>query len=352
MTKENHDMHWFNFILMVIVPLPSILLVLYLQSTCIVPNISKNDENIEICNYYLNKPLLFINCLFMVNVNILFWIISLLQNSTWLIDPYWTFIPPLINLFYHFHPNSKGNTNRSNIILLLIFIWAIRLTYSYFRREKWICGEREDWRFTEMRQQYGKNFWWISFFVAFVSQQAMLIGLTLGLWAIHFPDTTKYIKEYTFLDFIMPIFCLLSIIIAWSADNELWNFSLIENANKLNRRKRLWVLNTGLWKYSRHPNYVGEQMWWWSLGIWGASVSGHRWILIGPLFNSACMVHVTVLTEQRTTKNRENSPSGKLEWSNYVLNTSEWLPIPGAGSAMFQTSVIAIVVLAWIAFLI
>ena len=107
MGKSKKDVHEYNFILMTIVLLPSITLVLYLQSICVTQNASKNDENIEICNYYLTKPLLFINCLFMLNVNLLFWIISLLQNSTWLIDPYWTFIPPLINLFYHFLSNSS-----------------------------------------------------------------------------------------------------------------------------------------------------------------------------------------------------------------------------------------------------
>jgi steroid 5-alpha reductase family enzyme len=58
--------------------------------------------------------------------------------------------------------------------MILIWVWSIRLTHNYFRREKWEWGKREDWRFSDMRKQYGKHWWWISFFAVFLPQQVHL----------------------------------------------------------------------------------------------------------------------------------------------------------------------------------
>ena len=53
-------------------------------------------------------------------------------------------------------------------------------------REGWQLGQREDWRFADLRQQHGKHFWWTSFFVTYLSQHAMLLGLTLPLYSTSF----------------------------------------------------------------------------------------------------------------------------------------------------------------------
>lgn len=83
-----------------------------------------------------------------------------------LIDPYWTIIPVLIAHFYHAHPTAQYDPMRARVVLALVWIWSIRLTHSYFRREEWKLGAREDWRFADMRKDYGKHWWWISFLCA------------------------------------------------------------------------------------------------------------------------------------------------------------------------------------------
>lgn len=69
------------------------------------------------------------------------------------------------------------------MVIVLTWVWSIRLTHNYFRREKWRWGAREDWRFNDMRKEYGKNWWWISFFAVYVSQQVwgFFIVLVLNL---------------------------------------------------------------------------------------------------------------------------------------------------------------------------
>ena len=85
------------------------------------------------------------------------------------------------------------------------------------------------------------------------------------------------------------------------------------------------ILDTGLWALSRHPNYFGEQLWWWSLGLFGVA-SGHSWTLCGTAFNSVIMAHVTTMTEGRM----RSRPDRKELFENYCKNTSVLIPwFPG-----------------------
>lgn len=89
-----------------------------------------------------------------------------------MIDLYWTVIPVLLAHYYSTHPlNAQFNEWRSRVVILLTWLWSVRLTHNYFRRENWEWGAREDWRFTDMRHQYGKHWWWVSFFAVYLSQQ-------------------------------------------------------------------------------------------------------------------------------------------------------------------------------------
>lgn len=122
-----------------------------------------------------------------------------------LIDPYWTIAPVLIGNAYRSSllPSSSQGNARQLVSLTLLWAWSTRLTYSYFRRsavfpngsctpqypqlpplrahapllrmhvcrEKWRVGAREDWRYEDMRAQYGPHWWWVSFFVVFLIQQ-------------------------------------------------------------------------------------------------------------------------------------------------------------------------------------
>lgn len=92
-----------------------------------------------------------------------------------MIDLYWTVIPILLVYYYATYPFAHYNWQRSRIVIAITWVWSLRLTHNYFRREKWQWGAREDWRFTDMRGQYGKHWWWISFFSVYFSQQVIYL---------------------------------------------------------------------------------------------------------------------------------------------------------------------------------
>lgn len=88
-----------------------------------------------------------------------------------MIDLYWTVIPVLLAHYFASHPDGEYNMWRSAVVVGLTWVWAVRLTHNYLRREKWQWGAREDWRFTDMAQQHGQNWWWVSFFGVYLIQQ-------------------------------------------------------------------------------------------------------------------------------------------------------------------------------------
>jgi steroid 5-alpha reductase family enzyme len=99
----------------------------------------------------LHHPLLTASLLFFVFVDLQFRIIALVQRSSWLIDPYWTLLPPLLALFYIAHPLADPDGTRATLSIAILLIWPLRLAWNYFRRECWRFGHREDWLYAKMR---------------------------------------------------------------------------------------------------------------------------------------------------------------------------------------------------------
>uniref|UniRef100_A0A1D1XLY9 Uncharacterized protein C594.04c n=1 Tax=Anthurium amnicola TaxID=1678845 RepID=A0A1D1XLY9_9ARAE len=261
-------------------------------------------------------PLLLANLLFFANVDVLFWVVGLLQSNNWMIDLYWTVIPVMLVHYYASHPLATADALRSMVVMVLTWVWSLRLTHNYFRREGWQWGAREDWRFHDMRRQYGKNWWWVSFLAVYLSQQVFLIGICLPMYAVHSTD-----KAWDVWDSLATVVCISGIVIAYFADTQLYNYV---NENKTLKELGMPAmpnLDRGLWWYSRHPNYFGEQLWWWGLFIFGWSV-GQGWTFVGTLVNSLCLLYVTVLVEERMLKREHRAEAYRL----YQATTSMWIP--------------------------
>ncbi|KAK2993128.1 hypothetical protein RJ640_006815 [Escallonia rubra] len=300
-----------NATIALLAPLPSILF--YISFLARHYSLSSADPWTDWC---YRHPLLLANALFFFNINLLFWLVGLIQSSHWMIDPYWTAIPVLLVHYYSTHPLAQYNVWRSRVVILLTWVWSIRLTHNYFRRERWQWGAREDWRFTDMRHQYGKHWWWVSFFAIYCSQQVFLIGVSLPLYVVHSVD-----QPWNTWDFVAISVCVCGIVVAYYADTQLYDF--VSRNDKLKELGRPVVpnLDEGLWQYSRHPNYFGEQLWWWGLVIFGWNL-GCGWTLVGALVNSLCLAYVTLLVEDRMLRQAHRAGAYRL----YQETTSVWVP--------------------------
>lgn len=270
----------------------------------------------RVCTWSSAHPIGLLNLLFFFNISLLFWVISLVQRSTWLIDLYWTVLPVLMAHFFAWHPHSKSDPYRSRVTVVLTWTWSARLTHSYFRREDWQWGEREDWRFAKMRKDNPKHWWWLSLFVVYLSQQCFLVGICLPLYAVH--NSTI---PWGTLDVVVSLVCALGVAIGYVADTQLYCFVRRNVILKQEGASAIPVLDKGLWHYSRHPNYFGEQLWWWGLAGYSCIV-GQGWAIIGTIINSAVLAQVTVFVEDRMT-----ADDWRFEaYKKYQQTTSTWIP--------------------------
>ncbi|KAL2241947.1 uncharacterized protein C594.04c [Sesamum indicum] len=313
LSSKTHGNNLRNAVVALLAPLPSIFFYLsFLRHYSTV----EPDSLSPLWAWCYSHPLLLANILFFLNVNLLFWLVGLLQSSHWMIDLYWTVIPVLLVHYFATHPLAEYNAWRSRLVIFLTWVWSVRLTHSYFRREKWQFGAREDWRFSDMRLQYGKNWWWASLFAVYLSQQVFLMGICLPLYAVHSKD-----RQLNIWDLVAALVCLTGVTIAYFADTQLHNF--VSRNEKLKQLGQALVpnLDEGLWHYSRHPNYFGEQLWWWGLVIFAWNLE-HGWMFIGALVNSLCLAYVTILVEERMLKQQYRAEAYK----NYQKTTSVWVP--------------------------
>ena len=265
--------------------------------------------------FLLHNPLVTVNLLFFVNVCIGFWLVALVQRSSWLIDPYWTLLPPLMGLFFWAHPLAVETNARTVLALSLLGIWSARLTYNYFRREHWRFGFREDWRFAKKRAE-SKHFWWVQFFYVYFAQQFMLVGLSLPFWALSFSDAPM-----SAIDGVFVMLAMFGLLVAHVADTELDQFMKRNRARVAAGLAKIQLLDTGIWRYSRHPSYFGEQVFWWSIAGLGV-MTGHYWVVVGTVLNSIVLAVVTIMTERRMLE----VPARREIYREYIRRTSACIP--------------------------
>ena len=124
-----------NALLVLVVPLPAVASVVWLfgsagaRATTPDPGIGWPSSLDDFAAMLLHHPVLAANLLYFVFVDVVFFAIAVVQRSSWLIDPYWTLIPPLIHWFYWAHPLADPSPARSAAAWIVLGVWAVRLTH-------------------------------------------------------------------------------------------------------------------------------------------------------------------------------------------------------------------------------
>ena len=193
------------------------------------------------------------------------WLLSLLKRDVSIVDSIWSLMILIAAAVYLWHNEAIGH--REALIFLLVVIWALRLAI-YLTWRNW--GQPEDHRYEQIRAKYSPYFAIKSLLIIFVFQAVLA-------WLISLPllTTLTTSKSLTFVDAAAMLLWLVGISFESIADFQLQRFK----ANPDNKGK---VLDTGLWRYSRHPNYFGEFCIWWGFYLF-ALASGGWWTIISPL---------------------------------------------------------------------
>lgn len=231
--------------------------------------------------------MIFLNALF---INLLFayfgWLLSLKKNNVTHVDTMWSLFFVLNALyFYSVFPASL----RSSLIILLVLFWGVRLAI-YLTYRNW--GKPEDTRYLKIRQNNEPHFRYKSAYIIF-GFQAILAWIVGSILFIAIENN----HPITWLDNLGFIVILFGIAYESIADYQLMQFK-----NDIKNRGKL--LQSGLWKLSRHPNYFGEILVWWGFFI-TTLTTGFHYNLIAPLLMTFLILRfsgVTLLEANLTSK--------------------------------------------------
>lgn len=197
------------------------------------------------------------------------------------------------------------------VIYCLINLWGLRLTGHLAAR---VLGQPEDWRYAAMRKAWGKQYVWRSYLQIFMLQGLMMWLISLSL-IVAFAAGDSYLPSAGWL-FAGILIWVLGFSIEALSDWQLANYKKSKSKSKPK------IMDQGLWRFSRHPNYFGEVTQWW--GIWLCVVSlPFGWLaIISPLTITWLIVFVSgvPMLEKKYARNKT--------YQAYAKRTSRLIPWP------------------------
>ena len=232
----------------------------------------------------------------LLSINVLLWVVStFILGKTWPVDFVWSGWPALqcLLILARAEHGAECSSKRQMAVCVLVALWGYRLTHNFVSRGG--IGH-EDWRYVNMRRQFGAHFWWISLFSVFLGQTIFLFAACLPLYDA-LADSSAF---PTATDGAAITVAALAILLEAIADGQMD----AHIAAKREKRTDVQVLRTGLWAWSRHPNYLGEMLWWVSVWVFASPVAP-TWMLVGPCSIIFLFVCISVkLIEDRQLANK------------------------------------------------
>ncbi len=232
-------------------------------------------------------------------------IFSFLFSNASVYDPYWSVQPVVIVFAYAI---SRGVRAYGVLLIIIISLWATRLTANWAYNFDNLT--KEDWRY-KMLSEKTADFYPIINFIG------IHLVPTIVVYAVTLPAV--YAIVYGFSINLFSVLCLLICVFAIA-------LQLISDTQmqKYRKTRKTPFIRTGLWKYSRHPNYLGEILMWWGIGLSVLCAAPDFWYLIfGAVINTLLFVFVSIPMAEK----RQSEKNG---YENYKSETRVLLPIKKA----------------------
>ena len=235
------------------------------------------------------------------------WLVSVAIRNASIVDITWGF--GFVVVAWVVRLQGDTNTTRQWLLVALTTIWGLRLTVYLFLRNR---GQPEDYRYQAMRRRHGARFPIISLATVFAFQGLMMWVVSLPVQLGQVSDT----PNVGLLGILGVIVWAIGIFFEAVGDYQLARFKS-EPANAGT------VMDHGLWRYTRHPNYFGDACVWWGLGLIAAETGVGAWGLIGSVVMTILLVRVSgaALLERSLRKRKPG-------YEEYVARTSSFLPRP------------------------
>lgn len=245
---------------------------------------------------------------------VLLWLISLAARDASIVDIFWgpgfVVVAWAVFAWVTGHDLPDGGEARRLLLVSLVTVWGLRLgAYLAIRN----LGKGEDYRYVAMREKAGGRFWLVSLGKVFLLQGTLMWVVSLPLQGGQLPSAPDTLGA-----------------LAWAGAG-LWAVGLFFEAVgdwqlarfKANPANRGKVMDRGLWRYTRHPNYFGDFLVWW--GIYLVALEGHGtwWTIVGPLVMTFLLLKGSgVAVLEKTIGSRRPG------YEEYVRRTSAFFPLP------------------------
>jgi steroid 5-alpha reductase family enzyme len=235
----------------------------------------------------------------------LLWLLSLLRKNASIVDIFWG-AGFVISGWVYFALTPDGFLLRKLLIATLTTIWGLRLSIHILIRN-W--GKPEDFRYQVWRKESGKIWWWKSFFQVFLLQGLLMWVISIPLLASQFRSSPD---RLVFVDFIGIAVWFIGFLFEAVGDFQLARFK----ANPANKGR---VMDRGVWRLTRHPNYFGDSAQWWGYYLIAASAGGW-WTIFSPVIMTLFLLRVSGVS--LLEKTMESRPGYK----EYIESTSAFIP--------------------------
>jgi len=233
------------------------------------------------------------------------WMISILKKDVSFVDSLWSLFFLIAAVV--FAMDAQPLSVRGMLVLVLVTVWALRLSI-YITARNW--GEPEDHRYQSIRRNNEPGFAFKSLYIVFILQGVLAWLIALPL----LPAITASV-ELSVLDLFATALWVTGFTFEAVGDYQLSRFKARDDSKGR-------ALDTGLWRYTRHPNYFGDFCVWWSFYLF-AVASGGWWSIVSPLLMSFLLLKVSgVAMLEKTISTR------RPEYAEYIQRTNAFFPGP------------------------
>jgi len=245
-----------------------------------------------------------------IAATIVIYIFSLIFKNASLYDPYWSVIPLIIAGYVMFQAPADANEVRMWLVFLVVFVWSMRLTINWMRG--WLGLHEQDWRYGDLREKTGKAYWIVN-----LTGIHLFPTLLVYLGCLPMIPSMWSSAPLTIWDVLAVVVGIGAATIELVADEQLKQFKKT-NTDPANYMK------SGIWAWSRHPNYFGEVTFWVGLFLFIPAVgfATYYWTGIGALGMIILFVFISIpMMEKRNLAKRP-------AYQEYIDRVSMLIPLP------------------------
>lgn len=241
-----------------------------------------------------------------VVATIYIWVVGIFYKTASIYDPYWSV--QTVVIFVCLMIGYKTFNLGSILYLSGLLFWAVRLTYNF------IYGFTDisyiDWRYAQIKEKTGKLY-----------QLVSLLGIHLvPTFVVFFASVPSFLyiingQDFSLLQLIGLAIMILGTLLELVSDKNMATFKNV-------RTSKDEIINVGLWKYSRHPNYLGEILFWYGVALVFILNNLNLWfVIIGAILNTMLFLFISIPLAENHLK------SYKKGFDEYKRKTRMLLPI-------------------------